>query len=472
MPPTAPRPLLREVGALARLAVPIAAAQAGQTVMSLVDVWLVGKLGARPLGAIGLANAIFFFVGVVGLGVVMGLDPLFSQAVGAGDPRRARHLLGQGVWLALGAAILLGGLLTAGPAVMHVLQVPEATAGLTARCLGIRALSMPGLLLFAVMRAYLQSHGRTAPMVVSTIACNVFNLLTDLLLVFGGAALPAWAGPLRHIPALGAVGAAISTSLGTYLQLAIVGVAALGLGTVRLGRGGRSLVPADLRRALRVGLPIGLQMGAEVGVFALATLLAARFGDAALAAHNLALTLSSLSFSIALGVGNAASVRVGWAVGQHDARAVRRSGLVAFGGGIAVMATSATIFLLAPHWLPRMYPGQADVLAAAVPLLVVAAFFQLSDGVQGVGAGVLRGAGDTVFTFGANVVGHYAVGLPIALGLGFWRGQGITGIWWGLACGLTAVALSLLGRFLWLSARPIAPLETRPPAPTLEKEAA
>ena len=115
------------------------------------------------------------------------------------------------------------------------------------------------------------------------------------------------------------------------------------------------------------------------------------------------------------------------------------------------------VFLLAPHWLPRMYPGQADVLAAAVPLLGVAAFFQLSDGVQGVGAGVLRGAGDTVFTFGANVVGHYAVGLPIALGLGFWRGQGITGIWWGLACGLTAVALSLLGRFLWLSARPIAP---------------
>jgi len=349
---------------------------------------------------------------------------------------------------------------------LHAMKVPAETGALTLTCLRIRMLSMPALLVFAAVRAYLQAHGVTRPMVVSTIACNILNLGLDLLLVLGGERMPAWTGPLRHVPAMGAAGAAVATTIGTLLQLAIVAYAAGDLEREPMPQGARRPVTADLRRALRVGLPIGMQMAAEVGVFALVTLLAARLGDASLAAHNLALNLASFSFSIAIGVGNAGSVRVGRAVGHGDQHAVRLSGLVSFGCGAVVMATGAVTFLLAPHWLPRIYGEHPDVLAVAVPLLFVAGFFQLSDGVQGVGAGVLRGAGDTVFPFVANVVGHYGVGFPVAFTLGIRMGHGITGLWWGLACGLTAVALSLFSRFLWISSRPIKPLEERTPPST------
>lgn len=465
-------PIRTEARALARLALPIAAAQAGVTLMGLVDLWVVGKLGARPIAAIGLANSIFFFVATVGLGTVMGLDPLASQALGARDAVRARRLLWQGVWLALGASVLLIALLLATPLLLGAMRVNAATTALTWICLLIRLPSMPGLLLFAVCRSYLQARHITRPMIVSTVLCNVFNLGSDLLLVFGGAHLPGWTGPLRAIPALGAAGAAVSTTLGTFLQLAVLVAALRSDVSVTLPRGGRRPVLADVLRAVRVGLPIGLQMGAEVGVFSLVSVLAARLGDASSAAHNIALNIASFSFSIAIGVGQAGSVRVGWAVGQRDPAAVRRAGLVAFGGGLAVMATSALIFLLAPWWLPRFYPAPHDVLAVAAPLMLVAAAFQLSDGVQGVGAGVLRGAGDTLFPFLANVAGHYLVGLPVALWLGLYAGGGVRGLWWGLCCGLTAVAISLLSRFLWISSRPIAPLEHAPnPPPPMEQAA-
>jgi MATE family multidrug resistance protein len=453
-----------ELRALLKLALPIAAAQAGQTLMGLVDVAVVGKLGARPLGAIGLANSIFFFVGIIGLGTVMGLDPLTSQALGAGDRPRARRLLWQGTWLGLICSAILMSVLAFAPLVLEPMQVPHETATLTSTCLVVRLLSMPGLLLFAVMRSYLQAYGKTRPMVLSMIAANLFNLGADVLLVYGGAHLPGWTGPLRQLPAMGATGAALATTLGTYLQLGIVAWAAAGHEHVVLPKGSRRPVRADILRAARVGLPIGLQMGAEVGVFALVTVLAARLGDASLAAHQLALTLASCSFSIALGVGNAGSVRVGWAIGQGQPIAVRRAGLVAFGTGMAVMGTSASAFLLAPHWLPHLFPAQAEVVAVAAPLLGVAAVFQISDGVQGVGAGVLRGAGDTMFPFLANVAGHYAIGLPIAVWLGLRLHGGIVGLWWGLCCGLTVVAVALISRFLWLSARPIAPLERHPGA--------
>lgn len=219
---------------------------------------------------------------------------------------------------------------------------------------------------------------------------------------------------------------------------------------------------ADLRKALSVGIPVGLQMGAEVGVFSLVGLLAGRLGAQALAAHQIALSLASFTFCAALGVGQAGSVRVGWAVGARDTPAARRAGLSAFAGGAAIMSVSALCFWLIPAQLARLLSDQQEVIAAAVPLLAVCAFFQLSDGIQGVGAGVLRGAGDTRFAFLANVVGHYAIGLPVAIALGLWLGMGVIGLWWGLCAGLTAVAVALLTRFLRLSSREIVPLEDHP----------
>jgi MATE family multidrug resistance protein len=214
----------------------------------------------------------------------------------------------------------------------------------------------------------------------------------------------------------------------------------------------------EIARAFRVGLPVGLQMGAEVGVFALVALLAGRLGTLDLAAHQLVIGLASFTYTAAMGVAAAGSVRVGIGVGARDPVATRVAGHAAFAGGVALMGVAALAFTFAPRALARLITDEANVIAVAIPLFLVAAVFQLSDGVQGVGGGVLRGAGDTKFTLYANLAGHWLIGLPIALFLAFRQRLGIVGLWWGLCVGLTVVAVLLFVRFERLSSKTIEPL--------------
>ena len=436
-----------ELRALLALAAPIAAAQAGLALMGLVDTAVVGRLGAGPLAAVGLGNGVFFALALLGLGVMMGFDPLFSQALGAGQPHRAHSLLRQAGWMALFCSAVMAVPIGLLPLLLGRLGfAPEVSHGAS----GFLLARLPGLLplyLFAGARSYLQAHGRVRAVVIATVAANVANLLLDLVLVFG-------AGP---IPALGAVGSGLATTLCTGLQF---GVLLFGIRALPMPPQQDTDAPAvrgpdldALRRALRIGLPFGLQMTAETGVFALVALLAARLGTQQVAAHQVAIALASFTFCAAVGVGNAGAVRVGWAVGARDRAAVRLRGLCAFAGGAGIMSLSGLLFWLFPGPLARLLSDQPEVIAAAVPLLAVAAAFQVVDGVQAVGAGVLRGAGDTRVSLVANLVGHWAVGLPVALWLAYQRGLGVIGLWWGLCAGLSAVAVALVVRFVRLSGR-------------------
>lgn len=456
MPPD--RHLLRaEVGPLVRLALPLAAAQGGQALMGVVDTAVVGRAGAIPLAGVGLGNALFMALAVAGMGVMHGLDPLVSQALGAGDAARARRLLWQGVWLAGALAAVLAIPFAIAPALLVPLGVEETVAREAGRYLLWRLPGLPFFLAYFAGRAYLQGHGSARPMVVATVIANLANVPLDLLLVFGGASLPAWAGPLRGIPPLGAAGAAIATSLVSALQLAVLARAAAAVPAPG-GPPPRRPDRRELAAALRVGVPVGLHMGAEVGIFALVGFLAARLGAIPLAAHQLGLSVASLTFTVAVGFGNAGSVRVGWAVGARDRAGARRAGLAAFAAGGAFMTLSALAFFAFPGAIARAMTDDPAVVAAAVPLLRVAAVFQISDGIQAVGAGVLRGAGETRFTFVANLVGHWALGFPAAALLGFTLGGGVAGLWWGFVLGLSAVGVALYARFLRVSSREIAPL--------------
>lgn len=448
---------LTELKALFRLAAPLAAAQAGNQLMGLVDVAVLGRLGARELAGSGLANAVFFAFSIMGMGMVMGVDPLIAQALGAGDRRRARRLLWQGVWLALGVAGLLTLILgIASQSLPLIGSKPELIEPAKIYLL-VRMTSMVPFLLFFVARAYLQALGRTRPLIVAMIAANIFNVAADIAFVFGGEVLPSWTGPLRAIPAMGVAGAALATVLCTILQLAIVAWAVFD--EPNLERVDHRPQRADIALAARVGWPVSLQMGAEVGIFALVALLASRLGTTELAAHQTVIGLASFTFTVALGVAAAGSVRVGMGVGARNTFATRIAGHAAFIGGIVVMAVSAVTFAFFPRMIIRIVTNQESVILAAIPLMVVAAVFQLSDGIQAVGAGVLRGAGDTKYAFYANVVGHWCVGLPTALFLGFKGGLGIVGLWWGLCAGLTVVAVLLFVRFERLSRGEIVPLE-------------
>lgn len=176
----------------------------------------------------------------------------------------------------------------------------------------------------------------------------------------------------------------------------------------------------------------------------------------ALASHQVAITLASMTFMVPVGIGAATSVRVGRAVGRGDAAGTRLAGLLGIGVGAAFMSGAALAFLLAPELLARLITNQAPVIAAALPLVLVAAVFQLSDGVQAVAAGALRGAGDTRLPLVANLGGHYLIGLPLGIVCAFEWGLGAQGLWWGLSAGLTVVAAILTHRFVRLSSRPVA----------------
>jgi MATE family multidrug resistance protein len=445
-----------ELKELFRLAMPLAAAAAGTNLMGLVDVAVLGRFGAVELAASGLGNAIFFSFSIFGMGVVMGVEPLIAQAIGAGDRVRARHVMWQGTWLALIIAAALTAILAIATLLLPYVGSKEELIRPATIYLLIRLTSLVPFLLYFVMRAYLQALHLTRPLLFSMVAANVFNLGGDILLVFGGGVLPQWAGPFHRIPAMGVAGAALATVACTTLQLVWVAVAVLRVEVQ--GPVDRRWNQAEITRAFRVGLPFGLQAGAEVAIFALVGVLASRLGTLQLAAHQLAISLASLTFCVALGVASAGTVRVGRAIGARDAQATRGAGYSAFLLGAGVMGVSALAFAFFPRAIARLVTDQENVIATALPLLLVTAVFQVSDGIQAVGAGVLRGAGDTRRPFFINIFGHWCVGLPIALFLGFHQQLGIVGLWWGLCVGLTVVAALLLLRFARLSRALIEPI--------------
>ena len=328
--------LRAELRRLFSLAFPLAAAEAGTQVMSLVDMAVIGRLGGLELAAAGLANAVYFGISVFGLGLMLGVDPLISQAVGARDFSRGRRVMWQGIWLALITAALLTILLLCGPLLLRAIGVKPEIVRPASIFLLIRTIGLSPWLVFFVIRAYLQAHHVTRPMVTSMIISNVLNLIIDIVLVFGF-------GP---IPALGVAGAAISTVSCQFLQMAIVAFA-----VVRIPAGGpiaRRWNSIDIRRTLRVGLPTALQVTAEVGIFALVALLAGRMGTVELAAHQLVISLASFTFTTALGVATAGSVRVGLAVGARDRHAARLAGYAAYIGAAIVMSAGALAFIIFP----------------------------------------------------------------------------------------------------------------------------
>jgi MATE family multidrug resistance protein len=442
--------LKTELRQLARLAGPLAAAQAGAQIMNLVDLAVVGRLGAAELAATGLGSAIFFALSVVAMGLVFGIDPLISQAFGAGDPVRARHMLWQGVWLSLGATVVLSLVLGSFSFLVPRFGMAPNVAHLTVVFILWRTLGLAPLLLFLVCRAYLQAQRITRPLLVAVIACNVFNFLSDLVLVYG----------LGPFPALGISGAAISTDLGSVLMFAVL---AWEVRKIKLPPhdAGKLHLPfwREIRGAVKVGLPIGLQMGVEIGIFALVGVLAGRLGTLHVAAHQLVLGIASFTYTISLGIANAAAVRVGLAVGARNREGARTAGFAALLGAVTWMSFAAILLAVFPREVARLVTTKTDVIAVAVPLFFVAALFQLSDGIQVVASGALRGAGDTHFSFYVNFAGYWILGLPIALLLE--KSMGVVGLWWGLSAGLAFVAVLLFLRFNRLSKQEIIPLHAR-----------
>ncbi len=413
--------------------------------LGLVDTAILGRYDREALGGGGVGNSLVFGISCVGMGIMMGLDALVPQALGAGRRGDARYLLHDGIRLALWVGLVLSLLVAASPLLLPVVGVKSAVAHQAELYVWTRAFGVMAFLLQVTLRSFLQAHGVTRPLIWAVIVGNLINAAGDWLLVFGV--------PSLGVPAMGVVGAALATIL---VQIVTVIVYAIATRAVLAELPMVARPPRATTKILRLGLPIGLQLGAEVGAFAGVAVLAATMSEVAVAGHQVAINLASFTFSISVGIGAAAAVRVGHAVGAGDHRLARRRGVIGLGMGAVVMSIGALAFLVFPAELARLFTDDPIVVEAAVPMLQVAAVFQLSDGAQAIASGALRGAGDTRVPFVANVIGYYVVGLAVALVAAFHLDQGAVGLWWGLSAGLTATAIGLCARFARITSRPIA----------------
>jgi MATE family multidrug resistance protein len=430
------KPSRADIAKMTRLAIPVVVVQVGMMLFGVVDTMVVGRLSSQALAAVALGHVAVITISSFGVGVLLGIDPLLNQALGARDRNAFRRSVQRGFILA--AVLMIPSILFLLPigAILALLGQPAETVPLAA---AYSHISIPGLLPFygwVVLRLALQAMGRLRHIVATVIAVNIFNLVADWALVFG-------AGP---IPQLGPLGSAwASTIARTLLFVILLSVDRKDLWPLlRFERASFELGP--LLKTARLGIPIGFNLQLEIMAFSVIALLMGGLGTITMAAHQVAINLASLTFMVPLGVSQATAVRVGNAIGRGDSGGARRAASAGLILGAGFMTLTAALFIGIPVWLARAYTSVEEVLLLASMLIPIAGFFQVFDGLQVVAAGVLRGAGDTRVPLVVNILGFWLVGLPTSLVLGFRLGYGPQGLWWGIVAGLIAVATFLLAR--------------------------
>jgi MATE family multidrug resistance protein len=447
-----------EVRPMLGIALPLVLAEVGWMSMGLVDTIMVGHLpnAAIPLSSAALAQVLYntFAFGIGG--VLLGLDTTISQAHGAGDWKAAHAWLFQGILLSAALSAVLIGLSLLSPwGFAHLRTAPAIVAGAVPTLKALAWGTFP-LLLYFTLRRHLQAFNHVGIIAATLVSANLLNLLFDWLLIFehrwtlhlGGAAYTVgWS-------AMGVVGSGIATSLARTYQAAFL-VAALVVVNRRKNYGlfgvglAHSLRPhwASLKRLLQLGIPSGATILIEILIFAVVTSIIATLGAIPLAGHELALNCISFTFMFPLGISAAASVRVGQAIGRARPDQARAAGWVAIALGAVTMLVSAALFLAIPQTLSSAFTLDAAVIAAAVPLMRIAAIFQFCDGLQVTAIGALRGAGDTRSGFITHLCSYWLFGLPLGCWLCFAMKLGARGLWLGLSASLTVSGLVLLA--LW-----------------------
>jgi MATE family multidrug resistance protein len=411
--------------------------QLGLMFMGVVDTVMVGHVSATVLAAVALGNLYFFNAIVLGNGTLMALDPIVAQAVGANDGEAVTRAVQRGLLLAVGLSVVTALLVLPARSLLLVTRqqpviIPDTTSYLY--------ISIPGalpFLVFVVFRQTLQALHRVAPIVWTIVGANLSNAGLNWVFVYGH-----WGSP-----ALGAAGSAIATLVSRWLMA--IALLALAWPTLR-----QHLVPwqgeawrvAPLARLVRLGVPIGLQQLLESGAFGAIGLMMGMLGTNEMAGHQIAITIAALTFMVPLGVGQAAAVRVGRAVGAQDERRARLAARAAYLCGLGFMSLTALLFLTMSRLLASIFTGEAAVIAVAGILIPVAGVFQIFDGAQAVGAGVLRGLGDTRAPLIGMIAGYWLIGLPVSLVLGFHTPLRAAGLWWGFVASLSIVAVFLAWR--------------------------
>lgn len=432
------------------LALPIIGVNVGMMLMGTVDTVMVGRVSPEALAAVALGNVVYFALSMFGIGVLLALDPIISQAVGADDPDGVALGVQRGLVIAVLLSIPIGSaLFFAGP-LLRAAQQPAAVVPLAATYCAILVPGLLPFLVFNVGRQALQAMHRVGPVLWTIVIVNVVNLVLNEVLIFGRVGFPE----------MGVAGSAWATTVSRIIMLPLLLLFARAdlIPTIRPWRAGAT-ARAPLIAVARLGMPIGLQIELEMGAFAAVALLMGRFGTVHVAGHQIAINLASLTFMVPMGVAMGAAVLAGNAVGRGDQAGLRAAAGTALVVGGGFMACMALVLIAVPSLLAGIYTRDASVLAFAATLLPIAGVFQVFDGLQVVSAGILRGLGDTRAPMLINLAGFVGVGLTASILLAYRTPLGPVGLWWGLVLGLFVVAAILMLRVRHAVRRPVMRVE-------------
>lgn len=443
-----------ELKALLRLAGPLIASQLAHMLMLLTDTLMMARISPEALAGGGLGAASYSFVSIFCLGVIAAVGTLVSIRHGAGDAEGATRLTQAGLWLGWGMALVAALVLwNLSPVLLLLGQMPGNVA-FASEFLLLLPFALPGYLSFMALRGFTSALGRSSPVMVISVVGTVVNFLLNYALIEGMFGLPK-----LGLMGIGLVTAVVANAMAVALALYIRRHPAYARYPIRQNLA-RPSMPA-LRELWRLGLPIGGTYTVEVGLFAFAALCIGTMGSTELGAHQIALQIVSTAFMVPAGLSYAVTMRVGRHYGANRLLEARHAGRVGIGFGAALMLGFSLLFWLMPEALVELFldaddPAFAGVIQLAVSLLMVAAWFELFDGIQTIAMGSIRGLKDAKTTFLVGLCCYWLIGAPAAWLLAFPLGGGAVGVWWGLALGLACAAIALTLAFEWRMKRMIA----------------
>ena len=428
------------------LAYPVMLSQLGHMLVSFVDTVVVGHItpaaeSTVSLAAVSVGVTTTTVLLVMGIGLSMGSVPLVAAADGRRDLPALGRLLVSSVWLNVAAGVVLAGLGQFIPPLLHHLGQPAAVVALATPWVRVMSWSLLPLMIFQGFREYAEGLGLTRQAMWLSLGANVVNALLCYALVFGhwgfapmGMLGTAWASLVSRVlmAVLMAAYVLFARRLAPY-RAAVASWWALHLGTVR--------------RLLALGAPIGVQMMCEMGAFGFSALMIGWISVTSQAAHQVAITVAATTYMAASGIATAGTIRVGNLRGAGDMPGARQAGFAAYWLTFAFMGSMGLVLALGRHVIPHFIASDPAVMSPAATLLLVAAFFQVSDGLGAVGLGVLRGLEDVKIPSLVVLLAYWAAALPLGYFLGFKLHMGAVGVWVGLLLGLTLVAGVLLVRF-------------------------
>ena len=427
-----------------KLAYPVMIGQLGIIMMGVVDSIMVGSLGSIQLAAASLGNSLVLLILIIGIGSSAVVTPLIAILLGAKRISECGVYFRQSLFVNIVISIVMIAVIFIGINFLGYLNQPTEVIKYAVIYMGIVGLSALPLMIYQTYKQFIEGFSIMKPAMIIALLANIINAFTNWILIFGK----------FGFPALGLAGAAWATFASRIFMAVAIIIYVLNNKKFKdfdVRFHFRGLNFKVIKKILQLGVPSGFQHFFEVGAFSIAVIMIGWIGANELAAHQIALNLASITFMIVLGISQASSIRVGYAMGERDVKSIRRAGFTAITLGASIMSLSGLTFVLLNRFLPSLYIDDQNVIEIASRLLIIAALFQLSDGTQAVGIGVLRGLtdikGPTIITFTA----YWIISLPVAYLLAFVFKLGVEGIWIGLLIGLTVAAVFLTIRFNYKS---------------------